>query len=266
MIDQGSDWRNFGDSDKDKARASNVDPLLENSMGTSISATTFTGAGEGAAAFGSMMTKAQKKVANEGGDRGLAQACTRISEMSERLKFTADVASKAKHIYQQFDQNKKRIVRGSKTDATILAVLYMACRELNVHTTFKDLANDTGISEMEISKLFKRIQKDLPKSKSSSACIPPSDLVVRYAAKLKLSGDFSELASRIAKRAAPKLEGKRPSSIAAASIYMVLQQNPQASCNEKEIARVASLSASTIKNLFKEMSQWTSELLADEQR
>jgi len=63
-----------------------------------------------------------------------------------------DVRKRAKAIYKQFETKKTRKIRGSNSDAIIVAVLYLACKELSVSRTFKELAKETATKEQEIKK------------------------------------------------------------------------------------------------------------------
>jgi len=178
------------------------------------------------------------------------------------LNLTGAILDKAKIIYKKFEEAKKRTIRGSRTDGIIAAVLYLACKEEKVPRTFKELARDTSIDEKDIRKLYKVLSKELPKGlfESRSNVVAPADLVIRICDKLGHKQNVVTLATQIAKNAAPKLEGKSPSSIAAASIFMATKTN------EKEIARAASISAATIRNIFKEMQQWESEIIPSDRR
>jgi len=96
--------------------------------------------------------------------------------------------------------------------------------------------------------------------KARAAPVAPHELVIRICTHLKLAPIIKSMGEQIAKNAASRLEGKSPSSIAAASIYMAVR-NQNVPCNEKDIAKAASISASTVKNIFKEMEPWTDELI-----
>ena len=63
-----------------------------------------------------------------------------------------------------------------KTDAIIAAILYMACKEENYPRTFKELSKETDISEKEIRKYYRTVNKLLDRSDKRTSA---SDLVVR---------------------------------------------------------------------------------------
>lgn len=76
-------------------------------------------------------------------------------------------------------------MRGTKKEAIIAAVLYMACKEELVPRTFKELAKETGIKEKDIRKFYRNLAALLPKTVNTAQAVSPVDLVVR-------SGYFSD--------------------------------------------------------------------------
>jgi len=74
----------------------------------------------------------------------------------------------------------------------------------------------------------------------------------RFCSKLKLNNEVTNLSIEIANKAAPFLEGKSPSSIAATAILMASKQQGDRR-QEKDIAAAASISATTIRNVYKEL-------------
>jgi len=156
-------------------------------------------------------------------------------------------------------QKKTRKIRGSNSDAIIVAVLYLACKELSVSRTFKELAKETATKEQEIKKMYLVLTKQLGGT-TRAAPVAPHELVIRICSHLNLPSSIKSVGEQIAKNAASRLEGKSPSSIAAASIYMAVRSQ-NIPCSEKDIAKAASISPSTVKNIFKEMEPWTDELV-----
>jgi len=204
------------------------------------------------------MTRLQQQLAgNE--QKALSQAVSKINEFAESIDLKDDVRKRAKSIYKQFETKKTRKIRGSNSDAIIVAVLYLACKELNVSRTFKELAKETGTKEQDIKRMYLVLTKHLGGT-SRSAPVAPHELVIRICSHLDLPPIIKSLGEQIAKNAASRLEGKSPSSIAAASIFMAVR-NRSIACSEKEIAKAASISPSTVKNIFKEMEPWTDDLI-----
>jgi len=156
---------------------------------------------------------------------------------------------------------KKRKIRGSNSDAFIVAVLYIACKENGLSRTFKELARETGIKELEVRRMYQALTKHLGTACGRATPVAPHDLVIRICSHLKLHPSVMSLGQQIAKNVASRLEGKSPSSIAAASILMAVKQENVSDCTEREIATAASISPSTVKNIYKEMEPMKDELI-----
>jgi len=60
------------------------------------------------------------------GEKPLTQAISKINKFEERIDLKDNVRKHAKFIYKQFETKKPHKIRGSNSDAMILAVLYLA--------------------------------------------------------------------------------------------------------------------------------------------
>jgi len=251
VIDMSSEWRNFADSGEDKARAEKVEDD-DDKLGTEISVK------PGGEKSNNELSKLQHRIAmNE--NKVMSQAGSKIGEFAERLELKDDVKKKAKHIYKQFESAKgTRKVRGSNSDAIMVAVIYKACKELGVARTFRELARETGTREQEIKKMYGVLTKHL--GTTSARPTPPHELVIRFCNHLGLPAFVMTTAEQIAKNVAPRLEGKSPSSIASASIFMAARHKC-VPCSEKDIAKAASIAPSTVAHIYREMEPWTEELI-----
>jgi transcription initiation factor TFIIB len=254
VIDMGSEWRNFGDSGENKSRAEGVDDINDK-LSTTIQSTKSQEKNNAA------MSKLQQQISgNE--QKALSQAANKISEFGEGMNLPNTVLKSAKKIYKDFETKKKRKIRGSNSDAFIVAVLYIACKENGLSRTFKELARETGIKELEVRRMYQQLTKHLgPMGSSRSTPVAPHDLVIRICSHLRLQPAVMYLAQQIAKNGASRLEGKSPSSIAAASILMAVKHENVSECTEREIATAASISPSTVKNIYKEMEGIKDELI-----
>jgi transcription initiation factor TFIIB len=254
IIDNQGEWRNFADSDKDRARAQETDEFLED-LGTSVQASWNPNDGSKGE-----LARMVKRNTMDLATRNLAAAASRISELCSRMGFPDSIKDKAKTLYKQFDESKTKIVRGGKNDALYCAILYLALKEEDVPRTFKELATSSAVSEAEIRKFYKIVTRVLPSNFKKPQPVNPADLVNRYCSRINLPPAVVHLAAEIARKAFSKLEGKSPSSIASASIYMAAKQSEREAL-AKDIAKAASIAPSTIQAIYREMLQWADELL-----
>jgi transcription initiation factor TFIIB len=251
VIDMGSEWRNF-DEGENKSRAEGVDDISDK-LTTSISTSK-------QEKNNSAISKLQQQISgNE--QKALTQASSKIQEFGAQMNLPITVLKSAKKIYKDFDtKKKKRKIRGSNSDPFIVAVLYIACKENGLSRTFKELARETDIKEIEVRRMYKALSDAL--GKDCVAPVAPSDLVIRICSHLNLkSNSVSYLAQQIAKNVANRLEGKSPSTIAAASVLLAVKHEGITECTEREIAKAASISPSTVKNIYKDMEGMKDEIM-----
>jgi len=258
MIDLGSEWRNFGDGGENKSRAETVDDINDK-LTTNIQTS------KQAERNNAAMSKLHQQISgNE--QKALTQASTKIGEFGAQMNLPNTVLKSAKKIYKDFETKKKRKIRGSNSDPFIVAVLYIACKENGLSRTFKELARETDIKEIEVRRMYQALTKHLGNGCGSrSIPVAPHDLVIRICSMLNLKEKVIYLAQQIAKNVASRLEGKSPSSIAAASILMAVKHEGVSECTEREIASAASISPSTVKNIYKDMEAMKDEIMPKEQ-
>jgi transcription initiation factor TFIIB len=257
MIDMGSEWRNFGDGGENKSRAEGVDDINDK-LTTNIQTS------KQAERNNAAMSKLHQQISgNE--QKALTQASTKIAEFGAQMNLPNTVLKSAKKIYKDFETKKKRKIRGSNSDPFIVAVLYIACKENGLSRTFKELARETDIKEIEVRRMYQALTKHLGNGCGRATPVAPHDLVIRICSLLNLKQNVIYLAQQIAKNVASRLEGKSPSSIAAASILMAVKHEGVSECTEREIASAASISPSTVKNIYKDMEGMKDEIMPKEQ-
>jgi len=129
----------------------------------------------------------------------MISAFEKIAHYSELLRLNHDIRNKAKSIYKQFEEKRQASMRGTKKDAMVAAILYMACKDEQVPRTFKgifeplaalkhqkltpfvslEIAKGTGIDEKEVKKFYKILIKVLPTPMLAAVAVVPADIVVR---------------------------------------------------------------------------------------
>jgi transcription initiation factor TFIIIB Brf1 subunit/transcription initiation factor TFIIB len=106
IIDQGSEWRNFADSDKDRSRAQEYDPLFDSlASQTTITEQAFNSDNTKS---GAGLSRVQKRVGMNTNQRNFIQAIEKINQFGELLQFTEHIKNRAKKIYKRFSDSKKK--------------------------------------------------------------------------------------------------------------------------------------------------------------
>lgn len=249
IIDPGQEWRDFSDSDKDASRVGKVNPYVKD-LSTTIGPMFVDGQK-------SKMPKWQARMLNNT-DRNIISAFERLEHLASLLNLNENIKSKAKEIYKEFEEKRTKSTRYKK-DPIIVSVLAMACKEENVPRSFKELARETNFAEKDIRKEYKNLT-DLLGRVATRTSAP--DLVSRFCSKLKLEYKVEHDAIGVATRAGEFVEGKSPSSIAAASI-LIVSKLANAKRHEKEIAEAATISATTIRNVYKELLPFQDKILPE---
>ncbi|KAL0480898.1 transcription initiation factor TFIIB [Acrasis kona] len=254
IIDMDSEWRNFeSDSgEKDKSRVGSAqDPLLDgmDHLTTVINA--------GAGGKGGEYARAHFKATVNTSDKNLRSAFQRIDQMGDRIDLPERYRGRVKEIYKKMDDAKA--LKGKPQDAMIAACIYMGTRLDGVPRTLKEIVALSEVPKKDIGRCYKIIQKTL-NLQAGTVCA--TNYMTRFCSHLELPPYIEAGAEEVSTKATelPKLSGKSPITVAAASIFMV------SSCSQhkktaKEIADVTGVSESTIRNCVKEMEPYRTQLL-----
>jgi len=254
IIDEHSEWRTFSNSDSTGADPNRVggpsNPLLRDS-----GLSTIIGRGEGAAA--ASLSRWQNRGALGSGDRSLLAAFKEIGRMADRMSLPQTIRDRANELYKQVDDQKS--MRGRTADGIIAASLYIACRIEGVPRTFKEICALTKVSKKEIGRCYKFMLKCL---ETNLDTISTQDFMNRFCSNLELPIEVMKASAHVSKEAMRLgiVAGKSPISVAAAGIYMVSQLSTQKR-TQKAIADIAGVSEVTIRNAYKDLYPYRSQLL-----
>lgn len=259
VIDEGKEWREFltedGGNGNERNRAEKVDEEFH-SLGTEISITNY-GSNTLSATAKSLAKYSKMAVSSETSrsEHNLKESYARINELCEQLQLTDLVKQDAKHIIREFEGRKNRQTKRYKKDAFMVAVLLLACKHIHCPRTLKNMARITQIEEKDIKKFYKILLRDpvLVHLKSGRSILNETqELVEVFCNKLKIPYSIVKDAKMIASQSITVLEGKKPASIAAASIlYVIKRENLNPS--QADIAHIAGVSPNTIRNVFNEL-------------
>lgn len=254
IIDEGSEWRSFGDSNKaDPSRTGSANnPFLEAEQ-----LDTVIGAGSGMNSY--TLSKIQMKSSMRGPERALKHGLNLITAFCERANISKTVINRAHYIFKNIEE--KKLLKGKNIEGVVAACIYIACRQEDCPRTFKEISVMTGVQKREIGRSFKLISPHLEKMVSLST----SNIIARFCSDLNLGIKIQKIASKISDTAHEKgfLAGKSPDSIAAAVIYMVTNLFPEEKKVQKDIQFVTNVTEVTIKNTYKELLPYKYELIPE---
>ncbi|KAJ1926833.1 transcription initiation factor IIB [Tieghemiomyces parasiticus] len=257
IIDTRSEWRTFANDDGDDpsrvGAASN--PLLEgNQLDTLISRS------DGGSGLSRDLNKMQSRSTQQKGERLLMGAYKEISATCERMGLNKIICDIAKQLYKMVEDDK--LLRGKSLDSVSATCIFIACRQENVPRTFKEIHAYTQVPLRELGRCYRTLSKHLS---TSIGAMYSEDLMSRFCSLLDLPMPVQRIAVDLTKEAKERgvLAGKSPVSVAAACIYMAshllaLPKTP------KDIANVAGVSETTIKNSYKSLYELREKLLVPE--
>jgi len=260
VIDSGKEWRNFENDDKgtDRARAEKVDDDFH-TLGTHISTSNF---GSSSVSLQAKALSKYSKLAAIGENKNenqMKEAFQRLNELCESLQLPSLINQTAKDILRQFEKQRDKNMKGYKKDAFLVAVLLLSCKQAQGGRTLKSLARATDIEEKEIKRFYKMLLRDssitsMGDNDRKSTVHQTQELVEVFCNRLQQPFQVIKDAKEVSAKAISFLEGKRPSSIAAASILFVLNVM-RLQHKQQELATVAGISANTLRNVYKEINK-----------
>jgi transcription initiation factor TFIIB len=254
IIDEGGEWRSFGDSNKsDPARTGSAsNPFLEaEQLDTMISA------GSGMNSY--TLSKIQMKSSMRGPERALKHGLNLITAFCERANISKTIIDRAQYIFKNIEE--KKLLKGKNIEGVVGACIYIACRQEECPRTFKEISVMTGVQKREIGRSFKLISPHLEKMASMST----GNIIARFCSDLNLSIKIQKIATEISNAAHESgcLAGKSPDSIAAAVIYMVTNLFPDEKKVQKDIQFVTNVTEVTIKNTYKELLSFKYDIIPE---
>ncbi|XBJ26432.1 hypothetical protein VPH35_003851 [Triticum aestivum] len=240
-IDEGSEWRNFADDgggdDRDPSRVgTSGDPFLNTSSPP--------------------MSVPDAGVASE---NTLVDGFRGIADMADRLGLVATIRDLAKETFKKLDE-AKGCPRGRKRDSVYAACLYIACRNLGMPRTYKELASVTAggvAAKKDVGKMTTHIKKLLGEEDGQVmdiGVVSATDYLRRFCSRLGLGNQEVRDAQEAVRRVEQGLDVRRnPESVAAAISFMVVQR-AGAGRSVKEVSVATGVAEGTIKEVHKDLT------------
>jgi transcription initiation factor TFIIB len=234
IIDLGPEWRAY-DEEQNSKRARTGPPM------------TYRIYDEGLSLLHSFSTRTNvgAKSTNE---ISLTFALSEIDRMASALRLPKNIREDASLLYRKAMGEK--ILKGRSIEAITSAIIYIICRQYGVPRTLEEIEKVSWVKEEKISGAKKSLLRKL------GLKIPPAipcHFVPRFCFLLGLNKITESKALEITGKI--KLNnGQSPTGIAAAAIYIAAILNDQHR-RQEEIANIARVTAGTIRNRYKEISE-----------
>jgi len=193
--------------------------------------------------------------------RSLLEAFRKVSTIAGRLSFDANVVNRTNEFYKKAVESKEW-GKNRKSEALLVACLYIACKREDVSCGLKELCAVSGVQKRDLSRAYSRLKKlglfSLGKKKTSDVV----KMIEQYCTRLGLPYAITKAAEQIADNVSKssRLDGKHPQSVAGAVILLASQFAPaHAITSFGVLADVTQKSETTLRQAYNQIYQFRKE-------
>ena len=193
---------------------------------------------------------------NTPSDRSLRQAFMLLDALKDKLGLSDALIENTAYLYRKAQQRK--FLRGRSIPAVICAATYIACRDLGVSKTMKDIAAASNVKRKNIARVYRQLMLELDYKVPN---IDPLKCVTKVANKAKLAEKTKRQAMNIMQKVTENeiSAGKDPMGLAATVLYITCIKTGE-SISQKEISDIAGVTEVTLRNRFKDLMTHLTEL------
>jgi transcription initiation factor TFIIB len=188
--------------------------------------------------------------AHDSTNRNLIQAFNELDKLKDKLRLSNAVIERTAYIYRKARQ--RRLVRGRAIDAILSAAMYIACRDLGVPKTLKEVAAASSIRLKTLSRSYRVLVTEL--DISTPPVIDPMKCIVKVANNADLNENTKRRAMDVMSNLT-KWEisaGKHPMALAATVLYVSCLNTGQ-NKTQTDIADAAGITEVTLRNRYKDL-------------
>ncbi|MFZ0204130.1 MAG: transcription initiation factor IIB [Nitrososphaeraceae archaeon] len=155
-------------------------------------------------------------------DRSLKKAFSELDFLRDKLALPDSVVEKTAYIYRKAQQ--RGMIRGRTVSAMLAAATYIACREIGVGKTLKDIAEGSNVKPKTLSQCYRTLLTELD---IKTPMLDPMRCVAKVASRMQLNETTSRQAMGIMHNAmkSEASTGKNPMGLAAAVLYISYHNN-----------------------------------------
>ena len=155
-------------------------------------------------------------------DRSLKKAFSELDILKDKLALPDSVVEKTAYIYRKAQQ--RGMIRGRTVSAMLAAAIYIACREIRVGKTLKDIAEGSNVKPKILSQSYRILLTELD---IKTPMLDPMKCITKIASKMKLNERITRQAMSIMYEAMKKeaTTGKDPMGLASAVLYIAYTNN-----------------------------------------
>jgi transcription initiation factor TFIIB len=191
------------------------------------------------------------KASTSSNSRSLRDAFNQLHTSTDKLGLSNAIVEKTAYIYRKAQQ--RGLVRGRTVSAVLDAALYIACRELGIPKTLKEIAVANNIKRKALAKSYRMLISELD---IKIPLVDPTKCITKVANKANLNEktmrNAIDIMYQLNKKEVPA--GKDPMGIAATVLYIACL-NTCEKRTQTDIARVAGITEVTLRNRYRDIKR-----------
>jgi transcription initiation factor TFIIB len=182
-------------------------------------------------------------------DRNLRHAFGELGRLKDKLGLSDAAVEKTAYIYRKAQE--RGLVRGRTISSTLAASLYIACREMGISRTLKDIAKLNNITQKELARTFRLLLLELD---IKIPMLDPAKCIVKVASKANLSEKTRRRALNMMYAATKSgiSAGKDPMGLAASVLYLS-SINTGENVTQANLAEASGVTEVTIRNRARDL-------------
>ena len=193
---------------------------------------------------------------NTPSDRSLREAFMLLGTIKDKLGLSNAVIENTAYLYRKAQQ--RNFLRGRSIPSVICAATYIACRDLGISKTMKDIAAASNVKRKNIARIYRQLMLELDYKVPNT---DPTKCIARVANKANLSEKTKRQALNIMEKVTENeiSAGKDPMGLAATVLYMSCIKTGE-NISQKEISNAASITDVTLRNRLRDLKNQLTEL------
>ena len=189
--------------------------------------------------------------------RNLRQAFRQLNTLKDKLGLSDAIVEKTAYIYRK--AYEKHLSRGKTIAGVLTAAMYIACRDMGIPRTLKEISTISNIKRKDIARNYRMLVFELD---IIIPIVDPMNCIIRIANRVKLSDKTKRQAIRmmnnIAKEEIILSAGKNPMGFAASILYLTsIITEDDDNITQMELAEAAGVTEVTIRNICKSLRRYT---------
>jgi len=181
--------------------------------------------------------------------KNLVVAFNELDMLKDKLGLSDAIVENTAYIYRK--SQARGLTKGRTTNALLAASVYLACREMGIPRTLKDITVASNLKQKDIARNYRMIISAL-EMKIPNA--DPMKCIAKVANKANLTENTKRQAISIMKEAIEKQisAGKNPMGLAATVLYISCLKTGE-DTTQFQMAHAAGVTDVTVRNLLREL-------------